>query len=80
VLALKHAYLNSGSESQELIYFRHAAGAPNVLISPGSGAHVLQTILLDAESAAAHWRATGAENRPFRYAAPVPPDSNGSAA
>jgi len=38
-LGLKHAHLNTGGESLELIYFPNAPDAPNVLISQGSGGH-----------------------------------------
>ena len=38
-LALKHARLNIGGESLELIYFLNAPDAPNVLVSQGSGGH-----------------------------------------
>jgi hypothetical protein len=38
-LALQDARVDTGAEKLELIYFLHAADAPNILISQGFGGH-----------------------------------------
>ena len=38
-MALKHARLNTGAESLDVIYVLNALDAPNILISQGSGGH-----------------------------------------